>query len=527
MPGTDGFHTRPSRRIPPDRATFGAPMLHALLRHDHIAIQCPDAPDADSIACAFALRAFFLRAGKSVVCFYAGESPVGRPNLVEMLNQVPFPLEHLPGPRDCPGALLMLNCQPGGENVTPAHCGHVAVLGCHRPLVPLPDASDVRPHLSACATLVWLLLKEAGCRLTVDAATLLLYALDVASNDFAEIRFPLDRDMRDELLLMLGDNVRGYAKLKRSNLSLRDLALSAQALHTVEYHPEGHFVLLNVLPCDPSIPGFLCDLALRVHSVDVAVAFSESADALHFSVRSGIRETKARELAGWLAAGYAGTTGGDAEKAGGGLARTNGRAWPELSFAFFLERLNTYFSAYDILDCALGRKFSTQGMRAFQKLPVTLGYVPCKDLFPERSRLRIRMLEGDITVRTTPGTYLMIGTAGEVYPIEKSAFERLHSPLDAPLQQDFAYPPAVLEDNTMNRVELAQAAKQCLSKEGRVLARQLTRGIKIFTTWDSGNYIKGEPGDWLVMRKENHADQYVITGELFPRLYRPVSRDTG
>ena len=502
-------------------------MLPALLCHDHITIQCPDAPDADSIACAFALRAFFLRKGKTVACFYAGKNPVERPNLVEMLNQVSFPLEHRPGLQDCPGALLMLNCQPGGKNVTPARCDRVAVLGCHQPPAPLPDASDVRPHLSSCATLVWLLLKEAGYRLTTDAATLLLYALDAASNGFTEIRFPLDLDMRDELLLMLGDNLRGYAKLKRSNLSLRDLALSAQALHTVDYHPEGRFVLLNVLPCDPSIPGFLGDLALRVHSVDVAVAFSESADELHFSVRSGIREAKARDLADWLAAGYVGSTGGDAEKAGGGMVRMSGRTWPESAFDFFLERLNAYFSAYDILDCALGRKFSTQGMRAFQKRPVTLGYVPCGELFPERSRLRIRMLEGDITVRTTPDTYLMIGAAGEVYPIEKNAFERLYVPSDAPLQQDFAYPPAVLEDDTMNRVELAPAARQCLSREGRVLARQLTRGIKIFTAWDSGSYIKGEPGDWLVMRRENHADQYVITEELFPQLYRPVSRETG
>lgn len=500
-------------------------MLHALLCHDHITIQCPDAPDADSIACAFALRAFFLQAGKGVTCFYAGKAPLDRPNLVEMLNQVPFPLEHRPGPWDCPGALLMLNCQPGGENVTPARCDHVAVLGCRRPSLPLPELSDVRPYLSACATLVWLLLKDCGHRLTAEAATLLLYALDVSSNGFAEIRFPLDLDMRDELRLMLGDNARAYAKLKRSNLSLRDLALSAQALHTVDYHPQGRFVLLNVLPCDPSIPGFLGDLALRVHSVDVAVAFSESADELHFSVRSGIREAKARDLAGWLAAGYVGSTGGDAEKAGGSLVRMSGRAWPEPAFACFLERLNAYFSAYDVLDCALGRKFSTQGMRAFQKLPVTLGYVPCGELFPERSRLRVRMLEGDITIGTTPDTYLMIGAAGEVYPIKKSAFERSYLPSDQPLQQRFAYPPAVLEDTTGNRVELARAARQCLSREGRVLARQLTRGIKIFTAWDSGNYIKGEPGDWLVMRKENHADQYVITGELFPRLYRPVGRE--
>ena len=71
-------------------------MLPALLCHDHITIQCPDAPDADSIACAFALRAFFLRKGKTVACFYAGKNPVERPNLVEMLNQVSFPLERLP-----------------------------------------------------------------------------------------------------------------------------------------------------------------------------------------------------------------------------------------------------------------------------------------------------------------------------------------------------------------------------------------------------------------------------------------------
>ncbi len=278
-------------------------MLRELLRHKNIAVQCPDNPDADSIAAAFGLRDFFKKAGKHVNCFYAGERPVAQPNLVEMLRLLDFNLEHRPGAQTHDGLLLMLNCQPGSDNVTPARSPDTAVLGKHLPLLPLPDMSDVRPHLSACSTLLWQLLKEADHPLTVEVATAFLYALDVATNGFAEVRFPLDLDMRDHLLPLLENNMRDYNKLKRSNLSLHDLSLSARALDTLDYHAENRFALLNVLPVDPSVPAFLVDLALRVNDVDLAVAFSESDAELRFSVRSGARETKALDLARWFLAG--------------------------------------------------------------------------------------------------------------------------------------------------------------------------------------------------------------------------------
>ncbi len=132
------------------------------------------------------------------------------------------------------------------------------------------------------------------------------------------------------------------------------------------------------------------------------------------------------------------------------------------------------------------------------------------------------MLEGDISVKTGPGTYLMIGMAGEVYPVDRSAFEKTYTPSAQPLRRDFVYPPTVVDRTLGLRVELAGVARCCESKEGRVLARRLDRGVKIFTAWDSDNYVKGEPGDWLVMRKEDHSDQYVVGKDIFARLYSPV-----
>jgi phosphoglycolate phosphatase len=55
-----------------------------------------------------------------------------------------------------------------------------------------------------------------------------------------------------------------------------------------------------------------------------------------------------------------------------------------------------------------------------------------------------------------------------------------------------------------------------------VLARKLTRGVKLFTAWDADNDLQGEPGDWLVQIKSDPGDQYIVKGDIFPQLYRAV-----
>ncbi|WP_027188363.1 DHH family phosphoesterase [Desulfovibrio cuneatus] len=493
--------------------------LNALAQEKHIAIQCPDAPGVDSIAAAFGLYCFFRSKGKPATIFYAGKEPISRPNVVELVHQLSIPLEHRTDPAPCRGLIIAVGCQPGTPGATAIGCDSLVVLDNHPKATPLPEQSDIRPHLTCCATLVWHLLHDADYTLEKGLATALLYSLYIESNAFTEIRFPLDADMREALVI----DEELFRKLERSNLSLQDLATTAQALNALEYHAEGRYVLVNVLPCDPSIRTFISTLAMRVNKVDMAVVFSETQEDVRFSISSAVRDVQATDLAQWFSANKANATGGTHEQAGGVIPAKECTQGSTTPLAFFQAQLQRYLNSYSVIDCAAITHFSTQGFRAYQKHPVELAYIRCEDVFTNGTVLHVRMLEGDITVVANADTYLMIGLQGEVYPIAKEKFDSLYTPTNAPANpRPFLYPPTVRKDNAQNRTTLLQHALGCISKEYRVLARQLDHGVKLFTRWDSRRYVRGNPGDWLIQPKNDSTDLYVITRELFPLLYTAV-----
>ena len=495
--------------------------LRSLLVHKRVAIQSPDEPDADSLAAGFALYRFFCEAGKSVRWFYSGSAPILRPNLLETIRQFALAIRHEPVVSIETGVLIAVGCQPGAEGVTAVPCGTLVVIDNQLPRTVLPELRDVRPYLSSCSTLVWALLKKAGAPIPTDVATALLYALHEKTNGFTEVRFPTDLDMKDALHV----DKRIYKQLLHSSLSLNDLALTAQALDALEYHTEDRFVLINVLPSDVSILAFIGDLALRVHSVDIAVVFFETCEGIRFIVRSLQRETKAGELADWLAVESGGSSGGDAERAGGFIFLKQNAAFGggETPSHYLLGRIHAYRDEFPLVKATGQESFSTQGMHAFQKLPVVQSYVCCREAFPEKATLRIRMLEGDITVALAEDTYLMVGLYGEVYPIEEAKFREFYRLTEEMPLENFLYTPNVFMEGSSTAVPLLPFTRPCVSKELRVFARQLEKGIKIFTRWDEDSYITGYRGDWVVRRREDKNDIYIIKKDLFTSLYKPIA----
>lgn len=493
--------------------------LRELLAFDSIHIQCHDNPDADTIASGYALYRYCQHAGKQATLFYSGRTPITKPNLLAMVESLHIPLAYEPKPAPCPGLLVTVDCQYGAGNVTHIPASHVAVIDHHIQERELPPLADLRPYLGSCSTLLWLLLEAEGHAFSPEVATALFYGLYTDTNGFAEVRHPSDRDMWDNLV----PDERILKKLKRSNLSLDDLAIASAALNALEYHPEGRFVVMGVPACDPNILGFISDLAMQVDAVDVAVVFSHEASGFKFSVRTGVREVKASELANWLVQGGIGSGGGHAEKAGGFINKAMfEKAKPGQSIMdFLLAQVRAYFAEYEIVDCASSQGVMLEGMAAYEKLPARIGYVPCAELFPDKTMLHVRMLEGDMDIRATEDTYLMIGISGEVYCMGKQAFATNYTPLDETFKVDVDYPPVVLDKDAGARVYLLRVAKACQSRKSRVLARQLTRGMKVFTRWDAENYLKGEPGDWVAVRHEDSCDAYIIKQSLFPGLYTP------
>ena len=497
-------------------STLPAPLepwldLTALLGFERIAVQVPDAPHVDALAAAWALHCFFLARGKRPLLFHVGSAESLTPPVREMLAQLDIPLRHQPAPFIWDGL-----CVTVGE-AAPVACREHALIDTRRPRGPLPPLHDVRPYLGSRCTLVWMLLRQAD--FTVDAAlgTALYYGLYRESNAFKEMRFPLDLDMRDTLPV----DRRLFDALERANLSLGDLAATAQALGSLDYHAEERCVLVNVLPCDESVLDFIGTLSMRVSAVDCAVIFSETAHGLRFCVRSAVREVQALDLGRWLAAPEEDVAGGGRTSAGGVIPGAPHDRENMGAAAFFLHRVRAYLSAYDVVDCATAKPLSAQGARAFQKLPVTQAYVRSVDCAPVGTVLHIRMLEGDIFVPVAEDVLLLIGVQGEVYPIREDVFTRKYTAGQETAREEHAYPPVVLAPGG-ERIFLHERARVCTSREERVLAMPLQRGLKLFTFWDSESYMLGQPGDWLVQTKNAPQDQYIITQELFPRLYRAV-----
>ena len=52
--------------------------------------------------------------------------------------------------------------------------------------------------------------------------------------------------------------------LRNTNLSLEELDIAGDALHSVTYCKEHRFAITQARPCDPNILGFISDLILQV-----------------------------------------------------------------------------------------------------------------------------------------------------------------------------------------------------------------------------------------------------------------------
>ncbi len=493
--------------------------LKDLLTHDAVAIQCHNIPDADSLASGFGLYRYFEAAGKAPVFFYGGP-PITKPNLLGMIDALNIPVQHAPERSEWEGLLITVDCQYGAGNVAKVAAHDVAVIDHHIQEKDLPPLCDLRPWLGSCATLVWDLLRQESFAIDAALATALHYGLFTDTNGFAEVRHPLDRDMWDAL--RIDENI--VKRLKLSNLSLADLSQASMALNNIAADREFRFALIPAPPCDPNILGFISDLAMQVDTVDLVVAYSLLPNGdVKFSVRTSSRETKASELAAWLAEGL-GSGGGHREKAGGYIAggRYQERFGNKPIHSYCEESIRGYCRAFTVLDCADSASLrewpDTRTMRTYRKLPVRQGFVSCSTLLEGRCELQLRMLEGDMDVQADADTVLMIGVMGEVYPIKRGTFEQTYRILEESYAPEFLYAPTVLNKNTGKRISLLEHARACIGTgTGAVQALRLDRRVKVFTRWDEDEYFSGNPGDWLVARAAD--DLYIVTAAVFDQIY--------
>jgi phosphoglycolate phosphatase len=495
--------------------------LQDLQKFENIVIQCHDNPDADALASGFGLYTYFKAAGKDVRFIYRGRNKIQKSNLMIMLKELKIPVEYVPDYDEEPELLITVDCQYGQRNVTTSKAQNIAIIDHHQKTVDLPELSEVRSNIGSASTVVWDMICAEGEKAkelistNKKLSTALYYGLYTDTNKLSEVSHPLDRDMMDELIVDKSLIVR----MSNSNISLKELKITGKAILGYEFFDDNKYMIIQAEPCDPNILGVMSDFSLETAGVDVCVAYYESTEEIKFSVRSCSKEVHANDLAAFLAEGIGGG-GGHIYKAGGSIRpeKIEGKSADEI----LKERLRLYYDSYDVIY-ALKTTLDTSKMGRYKKLPQDRGCVKLTDVFPEKTLVSIRTLEGDVDITVEPDLYIMIGIEGEIYPIKEEKLLKSYTLKESPYTEALEYPPKIKSLTTGKKKSIMEFAKTVSTTDTScIYAKTLKRGAKVFTAWDSEKYYLGNPGDYIACREDDPHDIYIIRGSLFNRLYSEV-----
>jgi phosphoglycolate phosphatase len=479
--------------------------LSELAVHKNIVLQMHNIPDADTVSCAYVLQKYFEQHNCKAKIIYGGKMKITKPSLIIFIEALGIEMELV---SEIPAAdlLITVDCQYAAGNVQKFPCKKFAVIDHHISEITENEFCEINPTLGSCATLVHsMLLRErdsADFLKDEKISTALYYGLYTDTNGLTEVRHPLDRDLSevyfDKALMK---------KLRNANLTMPELSIVSEALKVFEVVED--IALFKAQPCDPNILGFSSDIAMQVESLDACVVFSNIGDGLKLSVRCCSREYMANEVAAFLCEGF-GSGGGNLEKAGGFLKNSE---------EYLISRLKEYLVAFDKIYAGK-TAIDFASMKRYKKLQIPVGFAKCEDLFQDGTKITVRTMEGDLDLIAKENIYFMIGIEGEVYPILREKFEKNYIAMEDEYQQNFEYPPMVINRLTGRKQGISRFAKICFPRDQKIIkARQIEKLTKVFTYWDTEKYFSGKPGDFLAANETDLGDCYIVNERIFYKTY--------
>lgn len=497
--------------------------LSGLLNYDNITIQCHDNPDADAVAAGFGLYKYFQAHSKNVKLIYSGQNKIQKSNMIMMLDCLQIPIEYVPdNTNHLNGLLITVDCQYGAANVTKFIADDYAIIDHHQIQISDQKKSHIIPGIGSCATIVWQMLNEENFDISNDTSlqTALYYGLYTDTSQFTDISNPVDKDMRDDLVI---DNTI-IKRLQNSNINAKELEIAGVAIIRSVINAELRFAIVRSQPCDPNILGLISDFVLQVSEIDKCIVYCEFDNGIKFSVRSCVKEDKANHIAAYVSKDI-GSGGGHVGKAGGfiDIIKYNTSYGDFDLNSYFSIKLKEYLESYEVIDCET-YQYDANSAKVYEKKRVKVGYIKATDILPCGTTALIRTLEGDIHLEITNNLYIMIGVKGEVYPISASQFEKNYKIIENEkydMQLEY-HPKAKISDHS-DDYSLIDYAKVCYSDSGNLIyAKQLKKAVKVFTKWDHCCYTIGEKGDYLAVKCNDLHDVYVIEEETFHMTYKVV-----
>lgn len=498
--------------------------LNELLRFDEITIQMHDNPDADAIASGYALYLYFQSKGKKVSLIYSGRYQIRKTNLKMMIEQLEIPVEYRSMQAGkVEGLLITVDCQYGAGNVYHFYAEKIAVIDHHEKEINTAKLFcwEIASNLGSCSTLVWKMLIEENFPVNsnIKLGTALYYGLYRDTNQFSEICYPLDMDMRETV---------SYDKkiihlLRNSNMTLQELEIAGIALLRSSYDTEFHYSLIKAQSCDPNLLGLISDFLIQVDEITTCVVFNELEDGYKFSVRSCTKEVRANELARFLAHEI-GSGGGHSEKAGGFIhIRKYDEIYPLMhTETYFRRKMKEYFESYDIID-SQNYDLQLAEMKKYKLKSCNLGYAKVRDFYPVGTEVVLRSLDGDTEFQIQEDTCILMCENGKVKVLTESQLKERYELSEELCSMEMEYVPRLKTRLTGKHVNLQQMLKACKCKgETYVYAKALKRGIKVFPKEQGETYMLGNPGDYLIIRCDNRSDMQVVERGLFSNAYQEL-----
>lgn len=495
--------------------------LSSLEKYDSIVIQMHDNPDADAVGSGYALYKYFQSRGKQVRLVYGGLSKITKSNIRILIERFKIPVEYINEPDTrigVPELLLTVDCQYGEGNVQHIEASEVAMIDHHNTGRESDELCEIRSDIVSCATICYDLLKAEGYDVNADVAvaTVLYYGLFMDSNEFSEVRHPLERDMLD--FLKIDDQL--LNRVTHANFTLEEFETAGMAMLRYHYNESKRLAIIRAKPCDPNILGLVGDFVLQVDSIDVCIIFNELPEGYKLSVRSCIPEVTANDMTVYLVKDI-GSGGGHLNKAGGFINRGKyEEKYRDLGIdAYIFSRAEAYYTSCEVVYADEGIQ-DTADFALYTKLPTIYGYVKTLDFLEAGAECKIRTYEGDVMVKASEDIYVMIGMLGEVYPISREKFEQKYEVIDEVFYRKFEYAPAIVDMEKFRKHELLPYARQCLrKKEADIYAKQLVSPVKVFSKWNYDNYMYGNAGDYICYAPDDRNDVYIIKKQIFEATY--------
>lgn len=312
--------------------------LASLEPDSRIFIQTHNFPDPDAMGSAHALRELLAHYGiYSQICHSGEIESIGLRYILDAYQIPRLEACELEDIKE-EDKIILVDGQKFNTNMTDLPGVEIGCID-HHPLnrkaciIASYEYLDVRP-VGACASIITDYYSQLGIPISQQAATMLLYGLQIDTGNFQRGVTPLDIAAfntlfhsadQDMLKSLSGKNLRSE-DLKAFGVAIKDIRISS-----------GLGIVKIPFSCPDYLVARVADFILSLNEVDTSIVYSQSGKGFKFSARTLDNNVHCGQMLKEVLASLGGSGGGHNQMAGGFIPESHEDADLEAAFLKFLQ----------------------------------------------------------------------------------------------------------------------------------------------------------------------------------------------